>query len=401
MPTTPLREANALPVPRLSDEVRAFAPGMKLEGRLQPVGPETDFPRLVGGLHHTPFQGPLWLRTWFETIGRARQVQGLWLSVHSAAGQVLALPLILHRRDGLRVLGFPDLGVTDYAAPLLGKPELVAGTPRNLIWSAILSALPEADLLELERSPETICGHPNPLVSHWLGLEARISGWQRLLPQDWETYLSELSPSMRDKIGKSRRRFGRADGSLITRIAEPSEAARLLPLLSAWQAERMSDKGRDYELDDPAIADFYTRLVESGVETGDVMMMALAAEGQPIAINYGFREGSRVVYLRVGNTFGKWSPFAPGILATKAILKEALATGVETFDFGAGDYEYKWRFGAERLPLFDISIPLTPKAWLHVVKLQARRRLSRVEALKRVVTRLRGKGKPAGRGEQE
>jgi CelD/BcsL family acetyltransferase involved in cellulose biosynthesis len=200
---------------------------------------------------------------------------------------------------------------------------------------------------------------------------------------------------MREKLGKSRRRFGRVPASSITRITAKEEALALLPLLSHWQAERMGEKGRDYELDDPAIAAFYTQLIEAGTETGDVMMMRLRVGEETLAMNFAFREQDRVVYLRVGNTFGPWAPFALGILATKSILREAVETGAETFDFGAGDYEYKARFGGEPQALHDIAIPLSLKAWPGVLALQARRRLSRVEALKRIVTRLRGKPEPA------
>ncbi len=38
------------------------------------------------------------------------------------------------------------------------------------------------------------------------------------------------------------------------------------------------------------------------------------------------------------------------------------ADGVRTFDFAMGDYAYKRRFGAERLPLITVEIALTARA---------------------------------------
>jgi CelD/BcsL family acetyltransferase involved in cellulose biosynthesis len=395
MPSTPADQTSNPALARLAEGTRALLANEEIDARIQPVGPETDFARLVGHLAHTPFQSPLWLRTWFETVGRARKVQGLWLALHAHGGQAMALPLILHRQDGLTIVEMPDLGVTDYAAPLLGKRELVEAIPASTFWHAILKTLPEADVFRLERSPAIINGMANPLVTHPLALPSRMAGWSRSLPSEWKACLGSLSSKMREKLGKSRRRFGRVPASSITRITAKEEALALLPLLSHWQAERMGEKGRDYELDDPAIAAFYTQLIEAGTETGDVMMMRLRVGEETLAMNFAFREQDRVVYLRVGNTFGPWAPFALGILATKSILREAVETGAETFDFGAGDYEYKARFGGEPQALHDIAIPLSLKAWPGVLALQARRRLSRVEALKRIVTRLRGKPEPA------
>lgn len=363
----------------------------QIRATLTPITETTDFSALTGGLTHTPFQSPLWLRSWFDTLGYARGAQGFWLSLSNDDGALLALPLVRRNEGNLVVLEMPDCGVTDYAAPLLGRAALLESVETSAIWHAILKALPQADLLRFERCPPDVAGVPNPLAKHSFALKARISGWERVLPADWDAYVSTLSSRMREKIGKASRRFARADGATTGRITSAANARALLPLLSKWQAERMGEKGRDYELDDPAIAAFYERLIDGGVETGSVMMMALEAENAVVAMNFAYRSGQNLVYLRVGNTFGKWSPMAPGILATHAILKEAHATGVTRFDFGAGDYEYKERFGAEKRDLVDLEIPLSLKAWPRVVMLHLRRRLAQNETLKAVILRWRAR----------
>jgi CelD/BcsL family acetyltransferase involved in cellulose biosynthesis len=368
----------------------------RIRATLAPIDATTDFTVLVAGFTHTPFQSPIWLKSWFETLGVKRHVEGFWLALENDDGPMLAMPIVRRREKGLTVLEMPDCGVTDYAAPLLGKPAFLEGLKSSELWLAMLSALPAADLLRLERCPPDVAGVANPLALHSFALPSRISGWQRELPTEWEGYFNTLSGRMREKIGKASRRFARADGAQTGRITDVAKARALLPRLSEWQAERMGEKGRDYELDDPAIAAFYERLIDGGVDNGAVMMMALEAEGSPVAMNFAYRSGPNLVYLRVGNTFGKWSPMAPGILATHAILKEAHATGVTRFDFGAGDYEYKERFGAEKRGLVDIEIPLSFKAWPHVLMRQLRRRLAQNEMLKSLVQRWRARnGQPA------
>ncbi len=137
-----------------------------------------------------------------------------WLDLREAGGEpVLALPLISRREGGLTILSSPDLGVTDYNPPLLGRAEIVAAHDREDLWSALRGALPSADLLRLKRMPAQVGDVPNPLARHGLAVCARTSGWVVQLPESWDTYFASLTPKMREKLGKCRRRFLRQPGA--------------------------------------------------------------------------------------------------------------------------------------------------------------------------------------------
>ncbi len=53
---------------------------------------------------------------------------------------------------------------------------------------------------------------------------------------------------------------------------------------------------------------------------------------------------------------------APGLLVTEHLMQHLHADGVRTFDFAMGDYAYKRRFNAERLPLVTVENALTARA---------------------------------------
>ena len=361
---------------------------MKCLASLRSLSAGDDLDALVSGHVWAAFQSPHWLKTWLTTIGAQAGIETFWLRVENEAGEpVLAMPLIRHQKNGLRVIAFPDLGVSDYNAPLLAERVLDAPAETS-IWDAILAVLPPADMLHFERMPAMIEGRANPFTRHFLALPARFSGWAVTMQDSWDAYFDTLSPKMREKLGKCRRRFGRSAQSSMTLAQTGEDALALLARLEALQQQRIQEKGLDYHLDDPAIAAFYHELARTGVPTGDVVMGVLQAEGAPVAMNFAIRSRGRVTYLRVANAYGPWAPFALGLLVTEHLMHAVHDKGDRVFDFAMGDYDYKKRFGTEPIALIDLQLPLSWRGWLPVLAWQARRRLSRITWLKALKARL-------------
>ncbi len=108
----------------------------------------------------TPFQAPEWISAWYATVGVKRDAEPLLVFVTERATglAVLTLPLIRHRSDGLDVIAFADLGVTDYNAPILGPAAPTSPPAARALWARIVKALPRADLIELRKMPATVGG---------------------------------------------------------------------------------------------------------------------------------------------------------------------------------------------------------------------------------------------------
>ena len=75
------------------------------------------------------FQSFDWCLTWFETIGRARQVEPVLIHVGDPhTGAEMFLPLgIEPKRYGVRALGFLDGRLADHTAPVLAGPTVCSG----------------------------------------------------------------------------------------------------------------------------------------------------------------------------------------------------------------------------------------------------------------------------------
>ncbi len=210
-----------------------------------------------------------------------------WLELRDTNGEpVLALPLILRREMGLAILSNPDLGVSDYNPPLLGRPEIIAAHAPEAIWTAIRAALPPADLLRLKRMPPHVGESANPLVKSNFAVCARTSGWVVDLPDSWDDYIASLTPKMREKLGKCRRRFLRQPGAAFKVTEDVGEALHWLNRFDALQRERIEDKGVPYILDREPYASFYRALTRSGLPQGRIAMAALLAGDDIVASEF-------------------------------------------------------------------------------------------------------------------
>ncbi|MCU0819607.1 MAG: GNAT family N-acetyltransferase [Beijerinckiaceae bacterium] len=347
--------------PLLAPEIGTEAPA--LAATLAPLCPASDLQTLVAPYSHSVFQSPHWLETWLRTMPSQAVEKAYWLDLREAGGEpVLALPLILRREGGLAILSTPDLGVSDYNPPLLGRADILAAHDREDLWSALRSALPPADLLRLKRMPLHVGDVPNPLAQHSLAVCARTSGWVVRLPERWEDYIATLTPKMREKLGKCRRRFLRQPGARFVVTEDVEQALGWLDRFDDLQRQRIEDKGAAYILDREPYASFYRMLTRSGLPKKRIAMAALMAGEEVVAVNFAVREGSTAIYLRVANQFGPWAPMAPGLLVTEHLMQHLHADGVRVFDFAMGDYAYKRRFSAERMPLVSVEVALTARA---------------------------------------
>lgn len=368
-------DANAAPAVRWAVETQAFRSF-------------DDIRPLVDGLEGTAFQSPNWLSCWLEIFGGDPGVECFLLTISDDTHKIaLALPVLRRRDGGVRVIEMMDLGVSDYCAPLVHR-RLAARLPQApALWDLLLSAMPEADLLRLERQCPFIQDLPNPLFAHPRAVPNRLAGWRMQLPETWDAYKALLSDSMREKLARNGRRFAKAPETGIASLEAVDSALGAFTELERMQEERIQEKGLDYHLNCPKIAAFYRRLIERGLPGGETIMIALRGGGETVAVNFAVRSGAEAMLLRVTNRFGDWARMTPGLLATEFTIRDAQARGVRFFDFGMGTYDYKRRFGAKEKSLMDLVLPLSPRGWPKALLWHTQYRLARSPLLRRLTGR--------------
>ncbi len=319
----------------------------------------------------TPFQTTLWLRNWFQTIGKATTAEPLLILVHDTTPLFL-LPLILHLENGLRVIGPADLGATDLNAPLMrAGTEIDAGA----VWKAIKATLPAADLIRITKIPAIVQGKPNWLAQVRQADRSPINGNLLTLKGNFVDYHKSLDSSYRREIDRSWRVFGKHEAARFEFVEDVERIQKGLATLERQQAARMAELGQDYILDRPDMAAFFQALVMEGTSDGTIRMSMLLSGDVAVAILLGITRGETYTLLRMSTAGAEWRNCSPGRLLIHKTIEALGAEGFRHFDYTIGDYDYKRRMGAKTVALYNILEGRSLRGTMYAAKERLRFRL--------------------------
>ena len=349
----------------------------------------------------TIFQHGRWLAAWYGAFAGQPGIEPMLTTIRDrATGEVaLRLPLIRRMQNGIRIIEFADLELTDYNAPLLGPAAPREAKAAAALWRDLRHALRRlpggADLVRLRKIPVDLDGKTNPLALLNGAGPCSLNGNLVTTGDDFEQYRRSLKRDVRRVLERSWRAFTKYPGAAFRIITDKDEALRVLATLEAQQSARMQHLGVNFFLNDDTCAAFYRNLVRDGVERGYTVVSALTVDDEVVATLLGMRCGARYVMVRFSNAGEKWSSCSPGRLVIERTMAELHKEGVREFDFSIGNYAYKRRFGVTRFPLVDISAGLSWRGWPYALRdraVLALRKHPRVEACVK-----RALGKPPSR----
>jgi CelD/BcsL family acetyltransferase involved in cellulose biosynthesis len=347
--------------------------------------------RLNAG-HRTAFQHGYWLGAWYDAFHDVAPLIAL-ISDAATGRDIAVVPMISHLRRGVRIVEFADFGVSDNNAPILALDAELDAAATDAIGKALidaLRALPDRfDLLRLKKMPAHVGGSPNPLVSLGRIGSSSLNGNLVLTGDDYEDYQASIK---RMQMPRCWRVFDRHAGARFEIATDVARARELLDVMDVQQQARMQKLGSRFVLNDETHAQFYREVARQGVAEGYAVVSALVCDEGIIATTLGVRHGATYFLLRISHAGDSWSSCSPGLLVTERTMSALHAQGVRRFDLSIGNQDYKRRFGAEPVPLTDVSIALSwrgmPFAWRDHAA-QGLRRHPRLAAL---AARAMGKG---------
>jgi CelD/BcsL family acetyltransferase involved in cellulose biosynthesis len=347
--------------------------------------------RWPGSGHGTAFQHHHWLSAWYGAFDEASPLIAI-ICDSATDRQVALIPLIHRVRNGVGVVEFADLDLTDYNAPFLAFGVWRDAPDGRALCRALLAALrklPErVDLVRLRKMPAIVDGRPNPLVSLGRSGSCSLNGNLIEVGEDFEVYRSSIK---RMQLARSWRVFSRNPGAGFRIVDNVDEALAVLDATDAQQQERMQQLGLPFNLNDETCSKFYRDLVRRGLTEGYVIASALTCGQAIVATVLGIRQGNSFVFLRISNAGKQWSPCSPSRLIIERTMAALHRDGVRNFDLSIGNYAFKRRFGAAQLPLTDVSIALGWRGIPYVLRDRAAQQLRRLPWLAERVGRLRGK----------
>jgi CelD/BcsL family acetyltransferase involved in cellulose biosynthesis len=241
--------------------------------------------------------------------------------------------------------------------------------------------------------PAEIHGQPNPLVaSGWNG-SSSLNGNLVEVGDDFEAYHASIRKM---QMPRCWRVFTRHPGARFQIATTADEARQFLDVMDVQQHERMEKLGISFVLDDVRHAKFYRDVVNRGITEGYAVVSALIADGGIVATTMGLRHGGNYSLLRTSNAGGQWSNCSPGLLCVERTMAAPHEQGVRNFDLSIGNYDYKRRFGAKRLPLTDVSIALSWRGAPYLLRDRTAQGLRRYPGLAEQVRRAVGPFGKAG-----
>jgi len=335
----------------------------------------------------TPFQHPQWYQAWYAAFAGADNVAPLIAIVTDAATgeQAALLPLICRRQNGLRIVEFADLELTDYNTPLPGPAAPRDVRAARALWRELrkaLRAMPGgADLIRLRKIPAELDGKPNPLALLNGAGPCALNGNLVTTGEDYDAWRHTLGRTVRKELERSWRVFTRDPAAQFSMVTDSDEALRILATTEVQQATRMQNLGLNFFLNEETCAAFYRNLVRDGVGGGFAVTTVLKAGDEVVATLLGIRFGSRYTMIRISNAGGKWSHCSPGRLIIERTIAALHRDGVREFDFSVGNYAYKRRFIVVSLPLVDLGAALSLRGLPYALRDRAVRALRRYPKL--------------------
>lgn len=315
------------------------------------------------------FQG--W--TWMGCLARERFSHPVVVRARRA-GRTVGLALFNRRRGVLHLSesGDPawDSVYVEHNAPLVAP-----GMPPDTVQRMLRAAWQSGALgMRLAGVPENV---------------AEIAGgtsWrQRLDHAPWRDLavvraaggdpLAGLSANTRQQVRRAMRRAETQGPLRLERAADVPTAQEWLASLVGLHSARWMQRGKPGAFATAQVRRFHAELLARGVPRGEIDLLRLVAGPTVLGYLYNFRLGGRVLAYQSGLVEAASPQDKPGLVAHVLAMRQAVAQGMQAYDFLAGDVRYKRSLADRATPLMwaDLLPPLRPKVLLGGMRLYRRR----------------------------
>jgi CelD/BcsL family acetyltransferase involved in cellulose biosynthesis len=386
----------AAPAPRAAaSRPRAFAYVDVFEQIEAARGPWAEIAKIAPA---SPYQDFDFARLWLETVGAARRVKPMIVVARDRVGAVAALlPLGAFSQGPLRLAAF--LGGKDANFNLgLFRPG-IAWPPQEiaaLLAAAARLAQPRVDAFLLVNQPREWQGTANPLAGA-PGQPSPSFAYKSALPRDFAVWRdAHASKEAQKKLRKKVKRLEAMGPLLHRRAADPDEVERFLTAFHAQRRARMRALGIADAYESAEARAFLRRLALCGLAEGAprLELHALFVADRIVATFGALSAGDRLSGLFLSYDCDREiARSSPGELIVHAMVREAIARGLKTFDLGVGEARYKDDACEAEEALFDSAFPCTAfgrvAALAFKLKQPAKRRIKRSPRLLALFRRLR------------
>jgi CelD/BcsL family acetyltransferase involved in cellulose biosynthesis len=126
-----------------------------------------------------------------------------------------------------------------------------------------------------------------------------------------------------------------------------------------------------------AVFSFYREVAIAGADTGTTRTYALYLSGEPVGVLFGLFDRGTFCFLLLGYDLIRHQRLSLGNLTLDRSMRASLEAGDTIYDLTIGDHDYKTRFGARKMPLYEWHIARSLRGSLAVLAIQAEREAKR------------------------
>lgn len=166
------------------------------------------------------------------------------------------------------------------------------------------------------------------------------------LPDNWESYLRQISKKERDKLGYYLRRIEKRYRACFYKCTQESELPACLEALFGLHQKRWQESGEPGSFGSPARRQFYDDMARSFLARQWLEFWLLKLDEKIVAAQFTFRYRDTAFALQEGFD-PAYSTDSVGYALRGYAIRQLIAEGVRRYDFLGGQDPKKERWGAQ------------------------------------------------------
>lgn len=316
-----------------------------------------------------------WAKAWYEAHAEDPNLHPVIVVGRAVDGNLLfLLPLICKKYGPFKILAWPGEGHLAYQCGLFTPECRRMVTPSNAkaFWNRVFAAIPDADAITASGLPSFEISNKNPLLQlPWR--DYSCASYRMALDDDWDKlYLAKTNSKTRSNDRRCERRLADA-GELHLRIANTSqERQHLFSVLVDQKSTWFDKQGVPNFFDNEPLRTFYEKLIQNGDwnSNSSVFLSALELDGRLISVNLGIIQDKTFYGMILSMELGEIEKFAPGRILLRQSIEYLCHSGIEIFDFGAGEDRFKDQWYDEEVSCLYVLVPFNVRGWIYVTGLK-------------------------------
>jgi hypothetical protein len=169
-------------------------------------------------------------------------------------------------------------------------------------------------------------------------------------------YLHLLSANKRSQVRRSIKQY-EMESKIQSRLAaDADEAILMLDQLACLHQQRWKNRGKPGAFSNEYFYQFHRDLIRNCFTNGEIQMLHIFNDNMTIGYLYNFVYQRKVLFYQSGFTYSPGNNHRPGLVAHYFAIIHNAEQNMLTYEFLAGDSDYKRSLATNSAPLYWVSL---------------------------------------------